>query len=247
MESHPEENDNGKDEAEAYDALLRLGGRKLGLCGRGILRLFGLLFFLRDDMLIGAAEGIVDGDGDNQAQAGYDEGKMVRVCLAHAKLRLSITHHLDGGGGGKHGTDVDGHIEEREATVALVGIFRVVIQTSDHHLEVALEESCAETDENKGETHGRSSNEIAAEGHGKDEITDEHDENSRRHHATEAETVSGNTSDDGEEIDHHEECGIHTTGETRLPAEVGLQEEEEDGQHGVVAETLARIGQRESP
>ena len=61
-------------------------------------------------------------------------------------------------------------------------------------------------------------------------------------HAAKAETVSQPTAHDRQEVDQHEEVTIDFTCPTGIKAVVGTQEECEDSEHGVVAESLARVG-----
>jgi len=140
-------------------------------------------------------------------------------------------------------TDVDGHIEDRETVVTLGSIAGIVIELTDHHLQVALEERRADRDQQQGGSHHRDSSHAIAGGHGEEQIADEHDEDAKRHTAPEADLVSHGTADDRQEIDEHEERGVDSTGQSLAPSEVGLQEEHEDGQHRVVAKTLSCVGQ----
>ena len=53
----------------------------------------------------------------------------------------------------KHRADVDGHVEQAEAAVAFRGVFRVIVEVSDHHLQVAFEEARAYGDAQQGDDH----------------------------------------------------------------------------------------------
>ena len=172
---------------------------------------------------------------------------MVRVGLACAEAGLRPFHNLNGGCRGEHRADIDGHIEEAEAAVALVGILGRVVEAAHHDLQVAFEQARAEAHEDKGKSHGDNSHIIAAHGNGEQQVADEHDEDARRHHFAETETVGCDAADDRQEIHEHQECRINTAGKSRCEPEVGLQIKQEYGQHRVVAETLARVGKRKCP
>ena len=74
---------------------------------------------------------------------------MVGVVDRRAEVLLCPLHNLHGSRRGKQGTDVNGHVEDREARVALSSILRVVVEVAHHDLEVTLEESRTETDEHQ--------------------------------------------------------------------------------------------------
>ena len=198
-------------------------------------------------MSVSALESIIDKDGEDKAYACHSKGKVIGIGLTDTQGLLGIIHNLDGRCRCKHGTDIDGHIEKREATVAFVGKFRSIVQTSDHYLQVALEKTCSEADKKQGHSHSGYGNKVTAKRKGKHKVTDKHDDNTRSHHFAKTETVGSNTTDDREEVNHHQKGGIDDTRSTGSPSEIGLEIEEEDGQHGVIAETLAGVGQRKSP
>ena len=227
VESHPEEDDNGKDKAETDDALLGLGGRKF----LHVLRLLSLFFLalIGENMLVRSGKGIVNQDADNQRKASHSKGIVVGISLRNALRLLCPFHNHNGSGWGKHGADIDGHIEEREARVALVGKLWCIIQTAYHHLQVAFEETRTEGDENQRKAHGSSSQHRVAERQREDEITNKHNVNASGHHTAEAKLVSGNTTHDGQEVHHHEECGIDGTGYAGCVTEIGLQIQQEHG------------------
>ena len=71
-------------------------------------------------MAEGAAENVVDGDGEDERGAGHGKGEVVGVVDARAEVLLCPLHDLHGCRRSKEGTDVDGHVEDGEARVALV-------------------------------------------------------------------------------------------------------------------------------
>ena len=145
MECHPEEDNYGKHEAKANDALFGFALREFRNVGCSIIA--GLVVFACKHMAIGATESIIDGDRNDKAQASHGKGIMIRVSLRNAKRLLCPFHNLDGCCWSKHSTNIDSHIEEAETAIALVGIFRSVVEFANHYLEVALEKTCTEANE----------------------------------------------------------------------------------------------------
>ena len=60
-----------------------------------------------------------------------------------------------------------------------------------------------------------------------------------------ADPVGHHAAENREEIDDCHENGIKLAGRRLLPAELRLEEQHKDGQHRIIAEALARIGQRQ--
>ena len=168
---------------------------------------------------------------------------MVGLLLAYAERGLCPFHNLDGCGRREHGTDIDSHIEEAEAAVALVGILWCVIELANHNLEVALEESRSETYEHQCHTESYDGRRAGSERNGEQHVADEHDDDARCHHLAKTETVGCDTANDGKEVDHHQECGVDAAGRAGSETEIGLKIKNEYGQHGVIAKPLAGVGQ----
>ena len=242
MEGHPEEDHDGEHQAEADDALLGLGLGKLGSIGGSSVGSL-LVALAGEDVLVGGAEGVVDSDTDDQRYASHGKGEVVGIGLADAERGLSPLHDLDGSGRGEHGTDVDGHIEQRETGVALRGIVRTVIETTHHHLEVTLEETRTQGNEDERQTHCGNGNRVLTQRQREHQVAEEHDKDTRGDHTAKAKLVGSDTTNDGQEIDHHEEGGVDRTCRTSGETEVCLQIEQEHSQHRVVAEALACVCQ----
>ena len=94
-----------------------------------------------------ATEDVVDGNGENQRGTSHSKGEVIGVVHRGAEVLLCPLHNLHGSRRSKQGTDVDGHVEDGEARVALSGILRVVVEVAHHHLEVSLKQSRTQTDE----------------------------------------------------------------------------------------------------
>ena len=197
-------------------------------------------------------------DGRSQAlQLGERLGRHVGACLkvlvgqrrnlavvGQAVLSQEVVGDPGSHRGGEHRTDVDGHVEDREGAVALGRIGRIVVEVADHHLEVTLEQTRAACDERQCGEHQRLSPEARPGGDRQQGVSAEHHEDAERHHLPESELVGQDTAEERHEIDRGEENAVNL-GRYRLRiAELGLQEEREDRKHGIVAETLARVGQR---
>ena len=239
VERHPEEDDDGKDQEQGQHALFGLLG------GEGVHNLLLLsLGMAAFDMTEPAPEGIVDGDRDNQGHARHGKGEMVGGIAVEAQSDGPFTN-LDGRCRGEKGADVDGHVEERETAVPLGGILGIVVQVTDHHLEVALEQAGAEADQQQGREHAHEGDGAASERNGKEQVAQEHDEDAGRDHLPETEFVGEDTADQREEIDQHQERAVNGSGGSGGEAEVRPEEKGEDGDHRVVAEALAGIGECE--
>ena len=152
---------------------------------------------------------------------------------------------LDGRGGGEQGADVDGHVEEGETGVALGSVLRVVVQVSHHYLQVSFEESCPESDQEQGGDHADERHGTAAQRDGQQQIAEEHDDDAGGDHLPETELVGQDSADEREKVHQHQERAVDEAGGARVQAEVGPEEEREHGDHRVVAEALAGIGQCE--
>ncbi len=145
--------------------------------------------------------------------------------------------------GGEHGADVDGHVEQRESAVSLGGVFRVVVQVAYKHLQVALEQARTHGNQEQGPQHEGDAQGIGAGGNGQGQIPGEHDADTGDHALAVANFIGQDTAHDGHEINEGQENGIHLAGQGLAPAELGLEEEHENGQHGVVAKALTGVGE----
>ncbi len=148
-----------------------------------------------------------------------------------------------GGGGSEHRADVDGHIEQREGGITLGGILRVVVQIAHEDLEVTLEQAGTDGDEGERADHEGDAQAVGRARDGKAEITGEHDGDTGHDAFAVADLVGQPATDHRHEIDGGQEDGIDLAGGSAAPAELGLEEEHEDGQHRVVAEPFSGVGQ----
>ena len=171
------------------------------------------------------------------------EGRNLAV-VRQSVLREEVVRDPRGHRRGEHGTDVDGHIEYGEGAVALGRIGRIVVQIAHHHLQVALEKARAAGDQRQCQEHERLRREARTGGYRKQRVAAEHDDDAERHHPAEAEPVGQDAAEEGHEIDGGQEDAVNLGGHGLRVAEFRLQEQGEDRKHGIVAETLARVGQR---
>ena len=199
MEAHPEENHNCKHQEQGHHAFFGLL-RSEGVHNLGLLS-FGVTAF---NVLEPAAEGIVDGDRNDEGHACHCKREVVGGVSVKAKGHGPFPD-LDGCGRGKQGADIDGHVEEGEAGVALCGVLGVVVEVSNHNLEVAFEKTRAEANQEKGRQHGHKGYGAASKGNGKKQVTCKHDHDAGGDHFPEAEFIGHDTSDEGEEVHQHEE------------------------------------------
>ena len=141
------------------------------------------------------------------------------------------------------GADVDGHVEQAEGAVPLGGILRVVVQIAHQHLQIAFEQARADGNHEEGAQHEHDAHGIGSCGDGEGQVTGEHDADAGDHALSVADLIGQDTAHYGHEIHQSQENGIYLAGYCLIPAEFGLQEQHEDGQHGVIAEAFTGIGQ----
>ena len=160
-----------------------------------------------------------------------------------------LAQELVGDGGScrrsEHGADIDGHVEETESAVSLGCVLRIVVEVSDKDLEVTLEQTCSYGDEGEGSQHQGYSGGIRCRRYRQGEVAQEHDADTCDYAFSETDLVSEDTADDRHEIDRCKENRINLAGHCLIPAELGLEEQHEYGQHGVVTEALAGVCQGE--
>ena len=185
---------------------------------------------------------LVRGDGAVQelVRQGGDVGLVDEAGLAQELVR-------DGrrGGRSEHRADVDGHIEQREGGIALGGILRVIVEIAHQHLQIALEQARADGDERQGTDHQGDAEGVGRGRDGKAYVAGEHDGDTGHDALAVADLVGQPAAHDGHEIHRRKEDGVNLAGGGSVPAELRLEEEHEDGQHRVVAEALAGIGEGE--
>ena len=252
MEGHPEENHDGEDEEEGHETVLGLlrgeflyrSGSRLGLLCSHI------------GVLEPAAAGEVDGHGEYEGHAGDAEAEAVgagkgiqigRILAGSVIYETLPSEHGFGDFPGhcrcEHRTYVDCHIEETEGRVALCAVTRVVVEIADEHLEVTLEETRAHGHEGQSGEHNELGGGAVARRKGQGQIAQEHHGNAYDHAFAVAYLVSDYASDQRHEINSGEENGIDLAGCCFAPAETRLHQQGENGEHGVVAEALAGVGE----
>ena len=170
---------------------------------------------------------------------------MVAIGLGETDV-LGVLHDFHSRARSEERTNIDGHVENGEGRVAFTGQFRTFVQVAHHDLEITFEKSRSHTNQCQRTDDGDHSRCTVAQGEGQQKVAQEHDRDADRHHATVAEFIGENTSDEGEEINEHQECGIVRPGESGTPSKVILEEQHENGQHRVVAESLAGVGKSQS-
>ena len=146
--------------------------------------------------------------------------------------------------GGKHRADVDGHVEKAEAIVAESAVFGLVVEVAHHHLEIALEQARSNGNQGQSREHGDFGGGCGHR-YGQQQVAEKHHDDSRADHLAITETVGQHTTYEGHEVDATEEDAVNITSLCLVVAELGLQEEHEDGQHGIIAKALARVGEGE--
>ncbi len=169
---------------------------------------------------------------------GRDAGVVGQSGPAHDPVA-----HGRGGRGSEHGPDVDAHVEDVEGPVAHGPVLGIVIEVADQGLQVALEQAGAQGDHGQG-GDDQAEARVHRRGQGQQEITREHDDQAQRDGlAVTQEAVGQEAAQKREDVDADQEGGVHGAGRGRRHSILGLHEQDEDGDHGVVAEALAHVGE----
>ena len=237
VETHPEEDDHGEYQEEGDHAFFCLLRRK-GVHHLGFFTFPVTAFHVLEP----AATGVVDGDGDNEGDAGHGKGEVVGGVSVKADGDGPLAD-LDGGGRGEEGADIDGHVEQGEAGIPLGGKLGLVVEVTYHHLEVAFEQACSEAYQDEGGNHGYQGGGASSQRDGKQQVAQEHDDDAGGDHLPEAEFIGHDTSDEGEEVHQHEEGTVDGSRRSCRKAEVGPEEEGEHGNHGVIAKPFTGVGE----
>ena len=162
MEGHPEENHHSKHQTQGHDALFGLFLRQFFASGRTAGHGLGLLLAALS-MTESAAEQVVDSDREDERGTGYCKREVIGIVARIAQAHLGILLDLDGSRRSKECTDVNGHVEDREARVALVLVLRIVVEVAYHHLQVSLEQAGTEADEQQGAQHDNQCHAVATQ------------------------------------------------------------------------------------
>ena len=172
------------------------------------------------------------------------QGRDVGVVKQAAFLQEEVGDAL-GHRGGEHGADVDGHVEQAERGVTLRRVLRVVVEVAHHDLQVALEQARADGYQRQCAKHQHLACDAGFRGDGQAQVACKHHADAQRDTLAEPYLVGKDAAEQGHEIHGSEENGINLRGNRRAEAELRLDEQQEDGEHGVVTETLARVGKRQ--
>ena len=153
MESHPEEDDYSKHQHQCSNAFLGLSGSKLFDSRIVVLCLFDRLHRVGKPTLTCK----IYNTAHNQRYTGNTEAKTIAAIEGLQIVRVNVSSIIYkafagkilignplGHGGGKHSTDVDGHVKQRKGIVATVSILWFIIEIAYHDLQISLEQSCTE-------------------------------------------------------------------------------------------------------
>ena len=154
---------------------------------------------------------------------------MIGIILTNAQVHLCPLHDADSCRRSEQSTDIDGHIENWETGVALVGILRIIIEVAHHNLQVTLEQACSETDAHQCHQHYSQCHSVTSQGNRQQQIAQEHDNDTCGYHLTESKLVGHKASNKREEIDKHQEWTVDDTSSTRCQSIIGSQEQCKDG------------------
>ena len=134
--------------------------------------------------------------------------------------------------------DVDGHVEDTERAVAFGAVPRVIVEVTYHYLQVALEKARADAYQHEGSDE-RDHGDGTRCGDGHEQVAEEHDHDTERDHLAVSELIGEDTADERHEIDTGQEEAVELACLSRREAELCLKEQHKNGEHRVVAETLA--------
>ena len=202
VESHPEENHHSKHQAKCDDTFFRLSGRQFFLV-RFSLGFY--LFLVSEHLCVSGSAQVVNSHRDDQRKASHTESIVVRLCHAGTHVLLCPVHDSHSGRGGKEGTNVDGHIEDRECRVALSLILGVIVKVTHHNLQVTLEQARTERYQRQCAQHTSVSNSARTGRNCQQHIAQEHNYDTQRYHLAVTEFIGQNTADKGQEVHEHQE------------------------------------------
>ena len=128
------------------------------------------------------------------------EGRYVRIVgkplFPHKVIGYLGCHRRS-----EEGTDVDCHVEDGEGRVPLCRIFRVIVEVSDHYLQVAFEQSCSQGNHDQGGYHKHYGPGAAPRRYGKAGVSGKHHDDAGGYHLAVSEFVSEPASEYRQEID----------------------------------------------
>ena len=194
-------------------------------------------------MLESATESIINSHRNDQRNTSYCKRIVIRVILSNPPSLLGIVHHCDSRSRSKQGTDVDGHIENTESRVTLGSIFGVIIQITNHNLQITFKQSGSAADHQQSGKHGNHTHSSGSHRKRQKHISGKHGNDTDGNHLSITELIGKNTSNKREEINQSQENRINISSYSMRPTEVSLQKQNENSKHSVVTETLACVGQ----
>ena len=100
---------------------------------------------------------------------------MVGGIIYHVVLCQILVGDVAGHSWSEHSADVDGHVEEAERSITLIGILGVVEQVTYKYLQVALEQTCTDGYKCQASEHGVHTYVVGCGWNGKSQIAEEHD------------------------------------------------------------------------
>ena len=148
--------------------------------------------------------------------------------------------------GSEHCTNVDGHVEQAERGITLIGILGIIIQVTHQHLQVSLEQAGSYCNQSQSGKQCPFVNHLGCHWNGQSQITENHHECAYGDALAVTYFIGNDTTQQGHEIDSCKKNCIHLSGCVLIPAELGSHVESKDGKHGVVTESFACVGQCQS-
>ena len=239
VECHPEEDYNGKYEDQCYDASLSLGRSEviLNLCSSSLVALATL------NVTEPSTASVVDNHRHDQRCASHCKREVVSIVACEAEILLCPILDSHSSSRCEQCADVDSHVEQRECRVTLRRVLRVVVEITNHNLQVTLEEACTYCDEEQCTNHCNHSQGIATERQREEEVSEEHNRDTDGNHLTITKLIGQDTTEERHEIYKTEESTVNCTCYTCVQTEVGAEEQCKHSQHCVVAKTLTCVSE----
>ena len=104
------------------------------LFDRSSISSLGILLLATLRMTECRAEHIVDGDRENQRCTSDCKREVIGIVRRIAQRCFGILLNLNGCRRSKQSTDIDSHVEDREACIAFVLVLGIVIKVTHHYL-----------------------------------------------------------------------------------------------------------------
>ena len=190
----------------------------------------------------------IDPHAERHADAGGAEAPMPRVGWIKAPayqdfFEARVLREVAGHQRRREGTDVDPHVEEREAGIA--ACVAAGVQSADERADTWLEQAGAHRDEDEAHVEGREGVQYEGVVSGGDDEAADKDRSPRPD-----EVVGDEPAEDAQHVARHDVVAVDRRGLLLVEAQAagshwGDHEKHQQGAHPVVRETLPEFGEEE--